>query len=460
MLYFKSQNNCNGGYTLDQKHDDNLFIKKHKGNIYVSWGATAIVVVVVCILAAQLITKLPSFTSYVNKIIGSLAPILYGLIIAYLLDPIMERVAKLLRPRLGKLFKKESAAETCAKAIGVVVSLIVAVLVIYALIALILPQLTDSIVGIWQSLPTYFENISVWVNGLIAHEPALTAVAETVVDRAYEWMDNFLENTVIPRLDTWIATLTSSLWGFAMGLLDVIIGFIVSVYLMMGKTKFLSQGKKILYALLGRKKAGYLCNVCTFANHAFGGFIVGKIVDSAIIGVLCFIGTSILRLPYALLISITVGVTNIIPFFGPFLGGIPCTLLLLVIDPLSALIFAVFVLALQQLDGNVIGPLILGDATGLSSIWVVAAILFFGGVWGIPGMIVGVPLFAVIYQIAKDIINKLAVKRGLSTNSADYEDWNYPPRSTDGAYKIEGGEKKLSFRKQRAPEPKETEPEE
>lgn len=433
---------------MDSKRDDNLF-KKHKGNIYVSWGLTAIVVVMVSILAAQLITKLPSFTSYVKEIIDSLAPILYGLIIAYLLDPVMERVAKLLLPHLKKVFKKEGSALTCAKAIGVVVSLIFAALVIYALIALILPQLTESIVGIWENLPTYYQNISGWINGLITHEPALATLADTIVDQSYVWMDNFLENTVIPQLDTWIATLTSSLWGLAMGLLDVIIGFIVSVYLMMGKTKFLSQGKKILYALLGRKKAGYLCNVCTFANHAFGGFIGGKIVDSAIIGVLCFIGTSILRLPYALLISITVGVTNVIPFFGPFLGAIPCTLLLLVIDPFSALIFVVFVLALQQLDGNVIGPLILGDATGLSSIWVVAAILFFGGVWGIPGMIVGVPLFAVIYQIAKDIINKLAVKRGLSTNSTDYEDWNYPPRSSDGAFKIGGGEKKLSFRRKK-----------
>ena len=441
---------------MDQKHNDNLF-KKHKGNIYVSWGLTAIVVIVVSVLAAQLITKLPSFTSYVKEIINSLAPILYGLIIAYLLDPIMERVAKLLFPRFRKVFKKEEAALTCAKAIGVVVSLIFAALVIYALIALILPQLTESIVGIWQSLPTYYENISLWLSRVIAHEPALATVADTIVNRSYEWMDNFLENTVIPQLDTWIATVTTSLWGFAMGLLDVIIGFIISVYLMMGKTKFLSQGKKILYALLGRKKAGYLCNVCTFANHAFGGFIGGKIVDSAIIGVLCFIGTSILRLPYSLLISITVGVTNIIPFFGPFLGGIPCTLLLLVIDPLSALIFAIFVLALQQLDGNVIGPLILGDATGLSSIWVIAAILFFGGVWGIPGMIIGVPFFAVIYQIAKDIINKLAAKRGLSTNSADYEDWNYPPRSTDGAFKIDSSKKKLSFRKkEKAPEAEET----
>lgn len=443
---------------MDPKHDDNLFIKKHKGNIYVSWGVTAIVVVVVSILAAQLITKLPSFTSHLKQIINSLAPILYGLIIAYLLDPIMERVAKLLLPHLKKLFKKEAAALTCAKAIGVVVSLIFAVLVIYALIALILPQLTESIVGIWESLPVYYENISNWINRVISHEPALESLADTIVDKSYAWMDDFMENKLIPQLDTWIATLTSSVWGFAMGLLDVIIGFIISVYLMMGKTKFLSQGKKILYALLGRKKAGYLCNVCTFANHAFGGFIGGKIVDSAIIGVLCFIGTSILRLPYALLISITVGVTNVIPFFGPFLGAIPCTLLLLVIDPVSALIFAVFVLALQQLDGNVIGPLILGDATGLSSVWVVAAILFFGGIWGVVGMIVGVPLFAVIYQIAKDIINKLALKRGLSTNSADYEDWNYPPRSTDGAFQIDGSGKKLSFRrKKKAPEPPEEE---
>ena len=444
---------------MDPKREDKLF-EKHKENIYFRWGLTAIIVVVVCILAGQLITKLPTFLQYVKTILNSLAPLLYGLIIAYLLDPIVGRVERLLTPLFEKKIKKPGAAGTLARALGVIAGLIVAVLLIYALIALILPQLSESVVGILGSLPSYYQTLMDWVNRLIDDNEAFATLANTFMTNFYSWAENFIQNTIVPQIDTWIATLTSSVVSVVMGLFDLIIGFIISVYLLMGKTRFLSQGKKILYALLGRKKAGYLCNVCTFANHAFGGFIGGKIIDSAIIGVLCFIGTSILRLPYALLISIIVGVTNVIPFFGPYLGAIPCALLLLVIDPISCLIFVIFILVLQQLDGNVIGPLILGDATGLSSIWVVVSILLFGGLWGIPGMILAVPLFAVIYQIIKDIINRLAVRRGLSTDSGEYENWNYPPRSTDGAFTLNSSGKKLSFRRKKpAPAEEETEAE-
>lgn len=431
------------------KKEETLF-EKHRENVYFRWGLTAFIVVAACIVLSQLVYRLPAFVSVVGNVLDSLAPLLYGLIIAYLLDPIVERVAKLLKPQLKKAVKKEESAVTLSRAIGVLVGLVFAVLLLWALIAMILPQLTESIVTIWGNLPAYYETLSGWVNGLIDHNDAFAALADTFMDNAYSWVENFIKNTIMPKIDTIIATLTSSVWGVAMSLLDLVIGIIISVYLLMGKNKFLSQGKKIIYALLGRKKGGYLCNVCTFANHAFGGFIGGKIIDSAIIGVLCFIGTSLLQMPYALLISIIVGVTNVIPFFGPYLGAIPSALLLLVIDPVSCVIFVIFIFVLQQLDGNVIGPLILGDATGLSSIWVVVAILFFGGIWGIPGMIVAVPLFAVIYQIGKDIINRLAEKRGLSTDSGDYEDWNYPPRHTDGAFHIEGKKKGTFFRKKKA----------
>ena len=210
--------------------------------------------------------------------------------------------------------------------------------------------------------------------------------------------------------------------------MNLVIGVIISVYLLMGKRKFLAQAKKLCYALLGTKRGGIVCNVCTFANQAFGGFIGGKIIDSAIIGVLCFLGLSVLDMPYTMLISIIVGVTNVIPFFGPYLGAVPSALLLLVIDPMECLTFIIFILVLQQLDGNVIGPTILGDATGLNGFWVVVSILVFGSFFGIIGMVIAVPLFAVIYKIITEVVNRLLSNQGLSTVTSDYDSWNYPPR--------------------------------
>ncbi len=243
--------------------------------------------------------------------------------------------------------------------------------------------------------------------------------------------------------------LTVSVVSLFKELFNIIIGLIISVYLLMGKKRVLSQAKKICYSALGDKRAGYVCNVCSFANQAFGGFIGGKIVDSAIMGVLCFLGTRLLNMPYSLLISIIVGVTNIIPLFGPFLGAIPSGLLLLVINPIQCLYFVIFVLILQQVDGNIIGPLILGDATGLDSLWVIVSILIFGSFYGVIGMIIAAPTFSVIYKIIAEITNWSLEKQGMSTNTTDYEKWNYPPRPESSHWKKPPQKLRIRIRKKR-----------
>ena len=219
--------------------------------------------------------------------------------------------------------------------------------------------------------------------------------------------------------------------------------------------KFASQAKKICYALFERPVANQVINACRFTNKTFIGFLGGKIVDSAIIGVLCFFGTSILKMPYAVLISVIVGVTNIIPFFGPYIGAIPSALLVLMINPVKCIPFILFVLALQQLDGNVIGPKILGESTGLSGFWVIFSITFFGGLWGIAGMVVGVPLFAVLYAGISYLINKLLEKKALSTTTEDYEGLDHislekvyvPMQDTELSKKSQSGKAKESTEK-------------
>ena len=191
---------------------------------------------------------------------------------------------------------------------------------------------------------------------------------------------------------------------FTSGLLDVVVGIIIAIYLLLSKEIFYAQVKKLLFAFFPRRVAQATLNLTHDSNTIFCGFISGKILDSAIIGLLCYIGCLIFKFPSALLVSVIIGVTNVIPFFGPFIGAIPATLLILIQNPIKALWFVLFVLVLQQLDGNIIGPKILGNTTGLSSFWVLFAILLFGGLWGFVGMIVGVPLFAVIYDVIKKLV--------------------------------------------------------
>ncbi|HOO28395.1 MAG TPA: AI-2E family transporter, partial [Lachnospiraceae bacterium] len=202
-------------------------------------------------------------------------------------------------------------------------------------------------------------------------------------------------------------------------------------YLLASKELFCAQAKKLSYALLREERANNLINNMRFANKTFGGFLVGKILDSLIIGIICFVGTSILKIPYALLISVIVGVTNMIPFFGPYLGAIPCAIILIMINPMKCLIFLIFILILQQFDGNILGPKILGNSTGLSSFWVIFAITIFGGLLGILGMFIGVPLFAVIYSAIKTFVNQRLIKKQLPADTTFYMGSDYHSKETD-----------------------------
>ena len=203
-------------------------------------------------------------------------------------------------------------------------------------------------------------------------------------------------------------------FGYAIGsgVISGITALISSVYMLAGKGRLVPQIKKMLYAILPRRRADWLLGVCGHANRVFVGFINGKLIDSAIIGVLCFILCLIFRIPYPMLVSVVVGVTNIIPFFGPIIGAIPCLMILVIVDPWAALRFFALVIGLQQFDGNILGPKILGDSTGLSAIWVLVSIVVCGGLFGFPGMVLGVPTFAVLYALVRDWVNKrLAIKR-------------------------------------------------
>ena len=233
------------------------------------------------------------------------------------------------------------------------------------------------------------------------------------------YLEDWLRKNVLQQSD-FIANITTGVYNVVRAIFNVIIGFIVSVYVLMTKEKFIGQAKKIIYAIFRPRYGNVVMEVGRKADEVFGGFFIGKIIDSLIIGCICFVSLAILRMPYVALVSVIVGVTNIIPFFGPYIGAIPSAILIFLVDPMKGIYFIIFIIVLQQVDGNVIGPKILGNTTGLSPFWVIFAILLFGGSFGVIGMLFGVPIFAVLYYIIKRVVEHVLKRRHLPEKTDEY----------------------------------------
>lgn len=338
-----------------------------------------------------------------HKLTEILAPFIYGGVVAYLLRPMCNFYEKQLQKLLPRNMKK------AANSFSVALSLVSGILIVYALIIMIAPQLYESIVSLWRSLPDKVNQFLVWARATFGEDEELLHLFTTSYDTLYKELESWAQTTLMPYISNIVSGVGSSVYKILVFLYNLLIGLIVACYLLASRKKFARQSVLVVRSVLKPKWADLFLNEVAFVDRMFGGFIDGKLLDSAIIGVLCYIGCAIFNFPNALLISAFVGITNVIPYFGPFIGAIPSILLILIEDPIKAIWFGIFILALQQLDGNVIGPAILGDRTGLSSFWVLFAILLFGELWGIVGMVVCVPLFAVIY----DIVKKL-VRRGLA----------------------------------------------
>lgn len=308
--------------------------------------------------------------------------------------------------------------------LGVLVTALLFYFAIHLLISMLVSQIVPSIQNIVSNFDTYMTNFTAWMNQLLADNSEIKDYAINLINRYSEELERFLNETVLTKSSELIKTVSLSVLGIFKTLWNFIIGFVISIYILGSKEKFAVQAKKLLYACYQPDSANVIINNFRFAHNTFIGFISGKILDSLIIGLLCLIGTTMLRTPYAALISVIIGVTNIIPFFGPFLGAIPSAVLILVVDPmhpLNCVYFIIFILILQQVDGNLIGPKILGDSTGLSGFWVIFSITLFGGMFNVLGMIVGVPIFAIIYAAVRSYVNSALIKKKMPIKSAVYE---------------------------------------
>ena len=292
----------------------------------------------------------------------------------------------------------------------------------YVLISMILPQVVDSVVQLASNLELYYSKIYGWIVRILEDNPKLAATVQDRVSGYYAMFEGWVKETLLPGAQSLVAAAAGGIWSVASFAMDMIVGVIVSVYLLFSKESWSAGSRRALRAFFAEGQEKAILAAARRADHIFSGFIRGKILDSVIIGILCLGACLVLKMPYAPLVATIVGVTNVIPFFGPFLGAIPSAMLILLVDPLKCLSFIVMILVLQQFDGNILGPKILGDSTGLSSFWVIAAILVGGSFFGVAGMFFGVPVFACLYSLYSTLVKMALEKKGLSTELEDYGD--------------------------------------
>ena len=382
--------------------DKKPHIKPYLYGMLAGFGAIAL-----SIIFFFLIYRFDGFGSAISTLTGILMPFIYGAVIAYLLKPVCNSIESFLRRFIPEKMNG------LINALSVALTILFGLLLVYALVMMIVPQLITSVTTLYYTAQANITKFMNWANHLefIENNEQIMELLNSAYATIRTNIDDLIKTRLLPSMQNIVS-------GAAVGVLNVvtmaknlIIGIIVAVYMLASRKRYVQQAKLVLYSIFKPRWAELIKEEVKYADKMFGGFINGKIMDSAIIGVLCYIGCLIFKFPSALLVSVIIGVTNVIPFFGPFIGAIPATLLILIQNPIKALWFVLFVLVLKQLDGNIFGPKILGNTTGLSSFWVLFAILLFGGLWGFVGMIVGVPLFAVIY----DVIKKLVI-HGLQRN--------------------------------------------
>ncbi len=353
------------------------------------------------------------------KYMGILAPFFYAFAIAYVLNKVSGFFTRVIGFIAEKLFrmKKEKISVKTIKYISIALSYVVSLTALYGFVSVIIPQLTSSVRDVMNNYQKYIDAGSAWFDGFI---------------QRYEFIQGFFvaeefEENVIALINYLISFLRdlsprflNFLEEFALEVKNILIGLFISIYMLVGKERFKAQTKKLLAAFTSGETYEKVLSVAYESDYRFGGFIVGKIIDSTIIGIICYFSCLIFGFPFPALVSFIIGVTNIIPIAGPFIGAIPTGLLILLVDPTKFLWFILFILVLQQLDGNFIGPKILGDTTGLSSFWVLTSLVIMGGLYGIVGMLLAVPLFSVIYYEIKHFAEKRLSAKELSTSTADY----------------------------------------
>ncbi|MBS4957955.1 MAG: AI-2E family transporter [Clostridium celatum] len=387
-------------------------MKINWNNKYATIAMYAFLVICGSILLYLGISHITLIKGSVNDFISTLQPFIIGGALSYLLNFIL----KFYEDRILSHDFFKSLKKSYKRSVGLLLTYITASIITYLFIQFVLPQLVDSIVGLVNNIPEYVNELTRVTNDIFDNLNLQPEYSNLITDKFGESVTYIITmiSNLIPVIGNFVVGATSSI-------LNIIIGIIISIYILIDKEKFMALGKKIVYALCSKEKAKFILRLATQSNMTFSKFIGGKILDSFIIGVLTFLILTIFKMPYVLLISVIVGVTNIIPFFGPFIGGIPAAIIILFVSPIQALWFIVIIVVIQQIDGNIIGPKILGDSIGISAFWILFSLLVAAKLMGFVGMIIGVPLFAIFYSIIKEIIEEKLAKKGLPIETDKYK---------------------------------------
>lgn len=373
------------------------------------------------ILFFFMLYKSKEFSKNLSGIINIFKPFIYGAVLAYLLAPICNICERALLKEFTTRFKNKKTAESIASKLAVCITFLTAAFVIYIFFLIVIPQLVVSISAIAEAMPGWVKHIMEETETFLLNNPQINEPLINISDTIYEKVQGFLDKpNFLSNIQTILTQFSLGVFG-AVGIVkNVVIGVIAAVYIISSRKKFRAQAKKLIYGIFSTPHANAIINELRFTDGVFNSFINGRIVDSAIIGVLAFICLTFMKMPYVVLLSVVIGVTNVIPFFGPFIGAIPCFIIVLMTDPMKGLYFIVFIIILQQFDGNILGPKILGSKTGLSGFWVFFSTMFFGGIMGFVGMLIGVPVFAVIYDVASKIINMRLKAKRLPLSTENY----------------------------------------
>lgn len=413
-------------------------MRRNDRHPYLAMGLTAFAVVAASLCLFFLLFHLKAVTAFLSMIGGILRPIFMGAAIAFLLLPVHRHILRFLTAMTPDKRMEDQRNMAFLNFAAIVLSMALAAFLFYLLLAMVIPQVYDSVVGLVQSIPDYIEVVQGWLQTFFEDNPEIQDTVMSIYNSSAASLEQWLNSDILPNLESATTTLEwvrkdilPNLTGVVAGVSGVVVGFlvlvkdlliavIVSVYLLARKDIFAAQSKKIVYSLFPTGAADLIVEEVRNAYRIMSGFINGKLLDSLIIGILCLVCCNIFKFPYPALIAVIVGVTNIVPFFGPFIGAIPCGLLIFLVNPLQAVYFAIFILALQQFDGNILGPKILGESTGLASFWVLFSILLFGGLFGFAGMVLGVPVFAMIYGLLSRLVAYGLRSRNLPVETEEY----------------------------------------
>ena len=412
--------------------------KRHQYGPYIAVGVTAFAVIAAALLLFFTLFHLSALRAFLRTLAHILRPIFLGMIFAFLLLPVHRGIFGFLVAMTPEKRLKNKGDVQFLTVLAIILSLLLAVFLLYLLLAMALPQVYLSIVGLVNAFPDYINSVQEWLQKFLADNPDIQNTVMSVYVSAAASLEDWLNADILPNLESvtttvqWLrqsvlpnltgvmSSVSALVVSLALLLKDLLIALIVTFYLLIRKDVFAAQSKKIVYSMLPTHVGDLVVEETRSAYRIMSGFINGKLLDSLIIGVIALVCCNLLKFPYPALLATIIGVTNVIPFFGPFIGAIPCGLLVFLDSPIKCVYFAIFILVLQQFDGNILGPKILGDSTGLASFWVLFSILLFGGLFGFAGMVLGVPVFAMIYSVLRRLVHYGLRRRGLPEDTKFY----------------------------------------